>query len=52
MMEMTVFRASCSSRYCWQTMYLSKITAAILDDLNYIVDPSEVILEALLAVES
>lgn len=29
-----------------QVMYLSKMTASILDDLKYIVDPSEVSTEA------
>ena len=35
-----------------QTMYMSKMTAAILDDLDYIVDPSAVSLDIVHAVDS
>ena len=33
-----------------QRMHLSKMTAAVLDDLNYIVDPSTVRFDAVFAV--
>lgn len=38
----TIIYMSCSDARYYQMMYLSKMTAAILDDLDYVVDPSGV----------